>query len=348
MDINKENNLTEETVSEETQELVSEIEETEVCETVAETEEVSEEETSTLSVNTEDIDEELMRYGISSDEETQQMPEEISEVPEKKRTIQKPVIIAAVAFLLTAVLVFGVYFVYNTFFQKGIDGVWTPADAEVEMMYLVFDEGKVSMKYGNVESYGYYETEEVNGFDVVKTNFYELAQIGGTIVITYPENSDNVTFNFLSDTVDITTLDKDTVDFSTIANLSLDFKKADLPESQIDPANITHASADELGITALNIDEDILGSWRLQLEYVADKYQTYTFNADGTGSYNIDYYEMEGVGMGRIIEFKYTVYDGEILITIDDGSGTNADDSVPYYLDKNNLVMFGIGFEKVN
>lgn len=352
MDIKKENNLTEETISEVTQMSDSETavaeNETETAETIDETtEDALTEETSTLSVSTEDIDEELMRYGISAEEENDEFSDESSEVPEKKRLIQKPLLIAAVAFLLTAVLVFGVYFVFDLFFKKDIEGVWTLADSETTSVYLVFEDGEVSMNYGGVKSYGYYEMVEVNGFDVLKTKFYELAQMGSNIVVTHSNDTGNMTLHFLYEGADLNTMDK-TTDLTTVSMINIELKKAELPDFKIDPTTITHASADELGITSVNIDEDIVGTWRLELDYVEDKYQTYTFNSDGTGSFNIDYYEMNDVGMGRNIDFKYTAHEGNLLISIQDATGMNSDDTIPYYLDKGNLVLFGVGFEKVN
>lgn len=367
MDINKENNIAEETidetaVSEETQvetaEVIAETTEEIVSETAEEaaseiTEEATAEDaevqdsTSTLLVDTDDIDEELRRYGISSEEDSDDLSDEENVEPEKKRLIQKPIVIAAISFLLTAVLVFGVYFVYNWFFTTSVEGVWTPVGSDTPTVYLVFDDGEVSMNYGGIRSYGYYETETVNGYDMLKTKFYELAQIGENIVITHSKDTGYMNLHFLYEGTDVNTFDN-TTDLSTVSMYTVELQKAEMPDLTIDPAVITHASADELGITSVNVDENVVGSWSLALDYVDDKYQTYTFNSDGTGRFSIDYYEMNGVGMGRDIDFKYTAYEEDLLITIPDVSGGSTDDIIPYSLDNGKLILFGTAFEKVN
>ncbi len=350
MDINKENNLTEESTSEVTENPEAEVEEVVIeSEDTADLTEESVEETSTVSVSMDDIDEELMRYGIETDGEEEECFDEYSFEPEKKHTIQKPILIAALSFLVTAVLIFGTYFLYGLLSPKGIEGTWTQAGSDNPTLFLTFDDGTVSMNVGGYQRYGYYKVEEAKGYDVLSTEFYELFVIGKNIAVTYSENNKQMTLHFLYEGVDLSTVDVETVGFESLEMGSIDFVRAKAPKAEIDTQKITHASADELGITSVNIDNDIVGSWRLGVDGAEGKYNTYTFNADGTGSHNVDYiyYEIYGCGLGENSQFKYTVHEDEILITTTYFDGTTSDQTVKYYVDKGNLVLDGVGYENV-
>ena len=49
-----------------------------------------------------------------------------------------------------------------------------------------------------------------------------------------------------------------------------------------------------------------------------------------------------------VYNFKYTVYEDEILITLDYYGGQKEDGSFTFYLDKGNLVLNGVGYTKVD
>ncbi len=316
MDINKDDILTNEEVSEDTtpaEEVVTE--ETEAVETV-----------STLDVTQEDIDDEMSRYGVLPQEDfSEEEQTEYTETKKKKGVIQKPIIIAAVALLVTAVVVSGVLLVYNVFFKPGISGAYVLADAPDSGTYFVFDkDGNVSMDGGGIKYFGTYTMEKVDGADVISSDFYFIASYGGQATVTYTDNKQTMSLAFPAGT--------------------LNFIKTKLPEHDVDPSDITHASADELGITEINIVDGIVGTWSEEM------YGTYTFNADGTGTYLSEYSfsEYMGYGLGMEYKFKYTVYGDEILITLDYYGGQKEDGSFTYYLDKGNLVLNGVGYTKVD
>ncbi|MBQ4105435.1 MAG: hypothetical protein IJC86_03500 [Clostridia bacterium] len=297
-------------------------------ETTAE-ETTSEENTSTIEVSQEDIDEELMRYGaLTEDVEETAESEETSEEEtlKKKCPVQKPIIISAVAILLTAVVVMATIFIYNGFFKPGISGVWELEEAVGSGTYFVFDKkGNISMDGGGIEYFGTYTMgKNEAGEKVINTDFYILAYYGGEAVVTYSADRQTMTFTFESG--------------------SINFVKSELPEFEIDPSVITHASADELSIDEVNIDDAIIGSWSEEM------YGTYTFNEDGTGSYlsEYSYSDYYGYGFGMRYNFKYTVYEDEILITLDYYTGDSEDGYFTYGVDGDNLVLNGMGYAKVS
>ena len=365
MDINKENNLVEENVSDTTETIETEVEEivTESDNTKEILAEEADEEVPILSVDTDDvdegvstllvdmddIDEELMRYGIESGE-TEEVALEVHDCePEKKRTVQKPIMIAAVSFLITVVLVLGAYFLYGLLAPKGIEGTWVQADSENPTLFLTFDDGTVTMNVGGYQRYGYYEVNEAKGVDVLSTEFYELAVIGSNIAVTYSENGKEMTLHFLYEDVDLNTTDTETVGFESLEMGSISFVREKAPKLSIDADDITHASADEFGITAVNIDDKIIGTWHLGIDGAEGKYNTYTFNADGTGTHDVDYvyYELYGCGLGENSQFKYTVYEDKILLTTTYFDGTTSDQILEYFVDNGNLVLDGVGYENV-
>lgn len=317
MSINNDEILTGEGVSEET----TPAEET--AEVVTEYV-IAEEGTSTLDVEAQDIEDEMSRYGVTASEEEVDDETEEELKPVKKPLIQKTIIIATIAFLVTAILVSSVVLVYNAFFKPGINGAYVLAEAPDSGTYFVFDrDGNVSMDGGGIRYFGTYEMEKMDGIDVITSDFYFIASYGGQAQVTYSDNKQIMTLTFPAG--------------------ALEFVKTKLPKHEIEPENITHVSADELGLTEFNVDKGIVGTWKEEM------YGTYTFNADGTGSYLSDYTfsEYMGYGLGMEYNFKYTVYEDEILITLDYYGGQKEDGTFRYYLDKNNLVLDGVGYAKV-
>ncbi len=317
MSINNEDIFTGEAVSEET----TTAEET--TEVVSE-DVVTDDTVSTLDVAQQDIEDEMIRYGVVPNDEEVIEEDEAGTSSVKKPFVQKPIIIATVAFLITAILVSSVVLVYNAFFKPGINGAYVLAEAPDSGTYFVFDkDGNVSMNGGGIRYFGTYEMEKIDGVDVIKSDFYFIASYGGQATVTYSDNKQVMTMTFAAG--------------------ALEFIKTKLPEHEIEPENITHASADELGITELNVVDGIVGTWKEEM------YGTYTFNADGTGSYLSDYTfsEYMGYGLGMEYKFKYTVYEDEILITLDYYGGQKEDGLFHYYLDKGNLVLDGVGYAKV-
>ena len=347
MDINKDNEILQENTAEETttadvadvavtEEIAPEIEEVQ--------EEVSEEteaaDGSTLDVDSDDIDQECLRYGL--------VEEETAEPAKEPALIQKPILVAALAFLLTAVIILGTMFVYKALTKPVLYGTWSQEGDYNGNMFLKFEpDGKVALDMGGFERYGTYTLEEIQGYDVIHTDFYELALISKDIVATYSEDKNTMNLYFLYEGTDLTTIDLETTSLDYVAMGSIAFQRGEAPLLNIDPNNITHASADEFGITALSIDDSILGSWKLEIMGTQGKYETYTFNSDGTGSRDADYvyYETYACGLGETSNFKYTVSDGNILITYDYYDGTTGDQVLKYELSKGNLVIDGVGYE---
>ncbi len=308
---------------------------------------------STLSVDMEDIDRELIRYGISDSEEMQPEEEETftDELPKKSKClVQKPIIIAAVAFLLAAAIVLGTMFMYKVFTKPAFLGSWSQAGDYSGSMFLNFEEdGTVSLDMGGIERYGNYTTEKVQGYDVIHTEFYELALISKELVATYSEDKNTMNLYFLYEGADLSAIDLKTMPLDTVAMGNIQFHRGEKPALDLNPADITHASADEFGVTKLETDEEILGSWQVEIMGAEGKFETYTFNADGTGTHTADYvyYETYGCGLGEILKFKYTVSDGKIFMTNNFYDGSSADQILEYTMDKGNLIINGTGYKAV-
>ena len=281
-----------------------------------------------------------------------------AETPKKKCKIVTPIIIAAVCFALVAAIVFGGITLYNAFFGTSLKGVWVEEGYEDSGIYFEFDgEGNVYLKGGGISYYGTYENatydiakdtelpeiitkisevEPLSGkVNVLKTDFYMFGMYGGEYIYTFDAKDGEKTINMKF--IDTT---------GAVSNWN--FTKAKLPEFKMDPTNITNASADEAGIKTLEIDKNILGTWS-----EAD-YGTYTFYDDGTAHYETKYqidqtYQMfYGITMGYGVEldFKYTVGDGKIYMSVDYFTGESNDGVMTYYLDGKNLVIDGVGYAK--
>lgn len=283
----------------------------------------------------------------------------VEEEPVKKRKIVTPVIIAAAAFVLVAAIVFGGIFIYNTFFGTSLKGVWLEQGYEESGIYFEFDDdGNVYLRGGGISYFGTYETatydvnnatdlpdvitnvsalESLSGkVNVLKSDFYMFGMYGGEYI--YKMGSENG-----EKTVSLKFID------TTGAVSEWVFTKTELPEFSIDPTVITNASADEAGINELKTDKNIIGTWS-----EAD-YGTYTFYDDGTANYKTNYqvdqtYAMfYGItmGYGVDLDFKYTVGDGNIYMSVDYYTGESNDGVMTYYLDGTNLVIDGVGYAKV-
>lgn len=286
-------------------------------------------------------------------------PEAAEEAPKKNRKVVTPIIIAAAAFVLVAAVVFGGVWIYNAFFGTSLKGVWMEEGYEESGIYFEFDDnGNVYLKGGGITYFGTYETatydvnsgtdlpeiitnvsaiEPLSGkVNVLKSDFYMFGMYGGQYIYTLGSENGTKTVNLKF------------VDTSgAIAEWT--FSKTELPEFTMDPTVITNASADEAGITTLQTDKNILGSWS-----EAD-YGTYTFYDDGTANYKTKYqidqtYSMfYGITMGYGVDlnFKYTVGDGNIYMSVDYYTGESNDGVMTYYLDGTNLVIDGVGYAKV-
>lgn len=279
--------------------------------------------------------------------------------PQKpKRSIMTPIIIAAVALVAVAAIVFGSLTIYKLFFSSGISGVWVEKGFEDSGVYFEFDdEGNAYLRGGGISYFGNYEIKKVNlssdevsdsvksladaeslsgDVNVLKSDFYILGLYGGEYVYTMGTEDG------------VKTLTLKYMDATQGAVAEWVFVEAELPAIKIDPNTVTNASADEAGIKTLQIDDNIIGSWN-----EAD-YGTYTFYADGTGNYKTNYqidqtYTMfYGVTMGYGIDlnFKYTVGDGVVYMTVEYFSGEAQHGTMNYFLDGTNLVIDGVGYAK--
>lgn len=281
------------------------------------------------------------------------------EAPKKKAKVVTPIIIAAVCFALVAVIVFGGVFLYNALFGANLKGVWMEQGYEDSGIYFEFDgNGNVYLRGGGISYFGNYETSTVDvdkdaelpevvtnisaieplsgKVNVLKSDFYMFGMYGGEYIYSLGNADGKKTVNLKF--VDTTGAVSEWV-----------FTKTTLPEIFIDPEVITNASADEAGITTLVTDKNIIGTWS-----EAD-YGTYTFYEDGTAKYKTKYqvdqtYSMfYGItmGYGVDLEFKYTVGDGKIYMSVDYFTGESNDGVMSYYLDGKNLVIDGVGYAKV-
>ena len=277
-----------------------------------------------------------------------------------KRSVMTPIIIAAVALVAVAALVFGGLTIYKTFFGNGIDGVWVEKGYEDSGVYFEFDEGNAYLRGGGISYYGTYEIKNVDlnageelsdslqslvdaenlsgKINVLKTDFYVFGLYGSEYLYTI-------------DTVDGTkTITLKYMDTQSGSVAEWVFVKAELPKYELNAAEFTNASADEAGVKPMSLDKNIVGTWS-----EAD-YGTYTFYDDGTANYKTNYqidqtYAMfYGVtmGYGVDLDFTYTVGDGIIYMSVGYYSGENQGGTMTYYLDGNNLVLDGVGYAKVN
>lgn len=289
----------------------------------------------------------------------QKIPEEFNsayqgtpcaDTEKKTAVIQKPVIITAICFLVTALIVIGTVLIYTALtkpklvLKDGKDGTvyaWQLLEyngddySEKHIYAQFFEDDTVNFYENGIKFFGKYTTEENDeGEKVLKSDFYIFGMSGGEGVISEDSDKDNMTITF--------------------GEITIKFEKTELPQISLDPDDITHASADEAGLTEVSVDEKILGTWKeimdeyyIQMGYSPMKY---TFNSDGTGvmGYDYTYNESYGYGYGMDFGFKYTVKDNNIFLTVKYFDGNIKDMEMQYGLNGGNLVISGVGFEKVN
>ncbi len=288
------------------------------------TEETSAETTTTLEVDTADIEAELQRYGV----DTEDSYEVEEEAPKKKKPfiIQTPVIIAAICFVLMAGVVFGTLGVYNLFFRKGIDGAWQ-SDVFSEGVYFVFDKkGTVAIDAGGMRYEGTYTFEESeDGTYSVKSDLFYVVQMYTDHTVTFTKDKKAMTWSN---------------EYYTI-----NFTKTKLPQYKLDAETITHASADEVGISTLNIDDSLVGEWTEQLDESSIQMgypkRTLVFEKDGTGSerYHFDLTVSYGFMYDAVSNFKYTVHNGSVYITSENYSGDKMDSVIEGYSINGNTLI---------
>lgn len=288
------------------------------------TEELSAEANTTLDVDTADIDAELQRYGVDTESEAEAEVEE----PQKKKPfiIQTPVIIAAICFALVAVISLGGIGVYNLFFRKGVDGVWQ-SDVFADGVYFVFDkEGNVAIDAGGMKYEGTYTFEESeDGTYTVKSDLFYVLQLYTDHTVTFGEGKKSMTWSN---------------EYYTI-----NFTKSKLPDYKIDAETITHASADEMGITTFKTDDALVGKWTEQLDessiQMGYPQRTLVFEKDGTGSerYHFDLTLSYGFEYYAVSNFKYTVHDGSVYITSELYSGDKMDSVIEGYSINGNTLI---------
>lgn len=290
------------------------------------TEELSAEANTTLEVDTADIEAELQRYGIDTEGEVEAEAE--VEEPQKKKPfiIQTPVIIAAICFALVAVISLGGIGVYNLFFRKGVDGVWQ-SDVFAEGVYFVFDKkGTVVIDAGGMRYEGTYIFEESeDGTYSVKSDLFYAVQMYTDHTVTFGEGKKSMTWSN---------------EYYTI-----NFTKSKLPDYKIDAEKITHASADELGITTFKTDDALAGKWTEQLDESSVQMgypeRTLVFEKDGTGSerYHFDFTASYGFEYDAVSSFKYTVHNGSVYITSESYSGEKMDSVIEGYSINGNTLI---------
>ena len=281
---------------------------------------------------------------ICNEENTEEYTENLSyeiheeyteslEQAEVKRSfvIQKPILVAITAFVLTALIIFSSVFVYNITKKDEphpIIGAWVFAENPDSGVYIIFDEdGYVYYSIGSVKYYGTYSvstvevepTEKNEGYtyEALKSNFDMFSQAAADVELSFNEECDKMTIKLLTKTYE--------------------FIKVDMPELKLEPQKVTHASADELEATAFATDKDIIGTWKLDMDGSGTLYEYYTFNEDGTCLYRTDYIDYYKYGLN--VEYKYTVKDGNLLFTYMRYDGTTVDEFVKYRIDNGKFVL---------
>lgn len=282
--------------------------------------------------------------------ETMAVPfEETQQNAKRKPLIQTPILIAGLCFLVTALIVIGTILIYtalnkpNLIIKDGKDGTvyawrvmeYAGQDYSDQQIFAQFAKDDNVYFYENgIKFYGKYTTEENDeGKNVLKSDFYIFGRSGGEGVISDDSNKENMTITFSDDIV-------------------LKLKKQELPKITLDPNTMNYASADEVGLTELNVDEKILGTWTELMDeyYIAMGYspRKYVFNSDGTGSigYDYTYNETYGYGYGMELGFKYTVKDNVIYVYAEFFDGKTDEMTLEYGINGSTLVLAGVGFEK--
>lgn len=158
-------------------------------------------------------------------------------------------------------------------------GAWQLEDENQIEYYIFTEDSKVCIARGTV----YFE--------------------GDATFVKYADGSRKYFSNFYYMSGELNyTVDGDTVTFDDGTGTVQVFKKADY-------------SAPELKIYEdFNSKNPLVGTW-----YNEEYNDTYTFNADGTASYSMDFAELEYVSH---IDYTYNEKDGTIYFTYDAGAGS--------------------------
>ncbi len=303
----------------------------------------------------ENAEEDELEDGENAEED--ELEESVSEgsAAARKRSfiVQRPIIIAAVSFLLVAVLVLGSVFVYNQFLKPGVDGVWS-MPMFGEGVYLIFDRsGGATVDNGVVKYTGKYElfdkevpntqTGENEKAIAIKSGVVSelFNEFYGQQLLMYGMTVDFSSAEFIVEPAE------DNNSMSIIYEeyqIPLELTRSELPERTVDASVVSHASADELGITALNIDSELVGTWSDgDINY-------YTFNADGTGMAFVkeeDVLEQTGYSYGFEQHFTYTVYEDSILLTVITYVGDANYGELPYGIEDGKLILGTLEYTKV-
>ena len=210
--------------------------------------------------------------------------------------------------------------------KKNLVGSWTFAEDPECGEYLVFkDNGDVIYTIGSFKYYGTYTLKKVtvdNGsYIALDSDFSIFSQENSDVTLEFSEDNNKITLGFVNETLELV--------------------RKELPAFDIEPENITHASADELEAKTLNVDKAVLGGWTLEIVGYAGTYETYTFKEDGTCLYKTDY--IAAMGYGMEIEFKYTTKDGKMLLTQKMFNGTTSDLVFDYKVEDSKFVVEASG-----
>lgn len=288
-----------------------------------------------------EIDEALTAEEESEEfEEFEETPEDYANdnvVGEKTFPIQKSVFIALIAFVLTAVIAFGSFLVYDIIEKNkeeaGVVGVWAPAEAADSGYYYIFeDDGSFNVNIGGQILSGTYITEDYSSENASgELEEYQVITITPCVFSDYETQAKIILGE------DQNTL---TLEFSYTGNINL--VRTELPEYKLDGSKITHASADEVGLDSLNIDNEIIGSWSMS-DYTGVE-EIYTLYADGTGEATDEF--VDG-GYSITTYFKYTTKDGKIYLSIELFNGSTSDGELEYYMDNGKLILNNLAYEAV-
>lgn len=281
--------------------------------------------------------------GLDELEELEGIPEDTEEeTMQNKKTfpIQRPVLIAIIAFVLTAIIAFGSFIVYdiieNNKEKLTIAGVWEPSQGKGSGYYYVFTEdGSFSVNIGGQVLAGSYVLEEVEASAEENTEDSEVYQV---VTLTPCVFSD-----YESQAIVTLSDDKETLSLTFVYSGTVELSRTELPEYKLDATKITHASADEVGLDSLITDNEIIGYWTTS-DYTGVK-ETYIFNADGTGTASDEF--VEG-GYSITTNFKYTTKDGKIYLSIELFNGSTTDGEISYYTDKGKLILNNLAYDAVN
>lgn len=294
------------------------------------TPQIAEGDESTIEVTQQDIDSELLRYGVYTDEE-ETVSQEIEPEPEKKKfPVQKTIIIAAIAFVLVSVFVLAIVPIYNTFFKPGLSGVWVLEGAEDIGVYYVFDkDGNITIDQGGIKqvfTYTYEEREDDDALYVLTPLFSS----SDFVAVTYGDNKDTMII--------------------TLGEQSINFFRSELPEYELDSSDITHASADELGVDSLKVDNALLGTWQSEVDEWSAMFgypqSTLEFSEDGYFTWTDDYTSTQG--FLHVRDCKYSVTDdNKVLVSTESYAAGAIDEVFEYSMDGDSLIFMGVKYNRV-